>query len=48
MENLEIGMKYSYCYKVPIEKTVPYLYPEVEELQVMPKVFTSGFIEMFK
>ena len=49
MENLEIGMKYSYCYKVPIEKTVPYLYPEVEELQVMPKVFTSGFmIGMFE
>ncbi|OUR72881.1 thioesterase [Arcobacter sp. 31_11_sub10_T18] len=49
MENLEIGMKYSYCYKVPIEKTVPYLYPEVEELQVMPEVFTSGFmIGMFE
>ncbi len=49
MEDLEIGMKYSYCYKVPIEKTVPYLYPEVEELQVMPEVFTSGFmIGMFE
>jgi len=49
MENLEVGMKYSYCYKVPIEKTVPYLYPEVEELQVMPEVFTSGFmIGMFE
>lgn len=32
-----------------MNKTVPYQYPEVEELQVMPKVFTSGYmIGMFE
>jgi fluoroacetyl-CoA thioesterase len=48
-KKLEIGMKYTYSYKVPIEKTVPYQYPEIEELQVMPKIFTSGYmIGMFE
>lgn len=44
MEKLEVGMKYTYSYTVPLEKTVPYLYPEVDELQEMPEVFTSGFM----
>ncbi len=49
MKKLEVGMCYSYTYQVPLNKTVPYQFPEVEELQVMPEVFTSGFmIGMFE
>lgn len=44
MENLNVGIQYSYTYKVPLEKTGPYLYPELKELQTMPQVFNSGFM----
>lgn len=48
-KKLEVGMRYTYKYKVPMDKTVPYQYPEIEELQIMPKVFTSGYmIGMFE
>ncbi len=29
---------------MPESKTVPYIYPESEEFQIMPKVFSTGFM----
>lgn len=31
-------------YKVPADKTVPYLYPEAHDFQIMPTVFATGFM----
>ncbi len=31
-------------FKVPAEKTVPHLYPEAHEFQMMPTVFATGFM----
>ncbi len=39
-ENLE----HEFSFTIPESKTVPYLYPEAPELQLMPKVFATGFM----
>ena len=45
MENsLKEGMSFEFKYKVPEDKTVPFLFPEFQEGKVMPKVFASGFL----
>lgn len=41
---LQAGLKHRFAYKVPEEKTVPHLYREAPELQVMPEVFATGFM----
>jgi fluoroacetyl-CoA thioesterase len=41
---LKPGLTYRFAYRVPAEKTVPYLYPEALELAQMPKVFATGFM----
>jgi fluoroacetyl-CoA thioesterase len=41
---LKPGLTYRFSYKVPESKTVPFLYPEAPDLQVMPKVFATGFM----
>jgi fluoroacetyl-CoA thioesterase len=41
---LKAGLKYSFAYTVPVSKTVPRLYEEAPELQVMPEVFATGFL----
>ena len=38
------GLKHRFTYTVPVEKTVPYTFPEAAELQAMPKVFATGFM----
>jgi fluoroacetyl-CoA thioesterase len=38
------GLKHAFTYTVPVEKTVPYTFPEAVELQAMPKVFATGFM----
>jgi len=43
-DSLQPGLIVDFKYKVPESKTVPYLYPEMEEGQVMPKVFATGFL----
>jgi fluoroacetyl-CoA thioesterase len=43
-DSLKPGLIVDFKYKVPESKTVPYLYPEMEEGQVMPKVFATGFL----
>jgi fluoroacetyl-CoA thioesterase len=41
---LRAGLKHRFSYRVPGSKTVPRLYPEASELQVMPEVFATGFM----
>ena len=43
-DSLKPGLIVDFKYKVPENKTVPYLYPDIEEGQVMPKVFATGFL----
>lgn len=43
-ESLEPGLEYEFAYTVPRDKTVPCLYPEAPEFQVMPEVFATGFL----
>ncbi|HVY59088.1 MAG TPA: thioesterase family protein [Xanthobacteraceae bacterium] len=41
---LKAGLTHRFAYTVPENKTVPYLYPEASDFQVMPKVFATGFM----
>lgn len=41
---LKPGLSYEFKFKIPENKTVPFLYPEASEFQVMPKVFATGFM----
>ena len=42
--SLRVGLKHRFAYKVPMNKTVPYTYPEAPEIASMPKVFATGFM----
>ena len=41
---LKPGLRHSFSYKVPENKTVPYTYPESPVIAQMPKVFATGFM----
>jgi fluoroacetyl-CoA thioesterase len=41
---LKPGLTLEFDYVVPENKTVPYIYPESEEFQHMPRVFSTGFM----
>lgn len=41
---LEPGLKHSFSYAVPENKTVPFTYPESPEIAAMPKVFATGYM----
>ena len=41
---LQPGLTFEFKFKVPENKTVPYLYPEAPEFQVMPKVLATGYM----
>ena len=41
---LHPGATAQHSFRVPAEKTVPYLYPEAHEFQQMPTVFATGFM----
>ena len=41
---LKPGLKHSFSYVVPENKTVPFTYPESPEIAAMPKVFATGFM----
>ena len=43
-DSLKPGIEYELKYRVPESKTVPNLYPEAAEFQVMPRVFATGFM----
>jgi len=42
--DLKPGLTYEFQYIVPEDKTVPFLFPDIEEGKVMPKVLASGFM----
>jgi fluoroacetyl-CoA thioesterase len=41
---LKPGLIFEFSYRIPEEKTVPRLYPESPEFQVMPRVLATGFM----
>ena len=41
---LQPGLTHRFTYEVPTSKTVPNLYPEAEDLVIMPEVFATGFM----
>ena len=41
---LEEGMGFEFAYTVPLEKTVPHLFPEFPEGGRMPEVLATGFL----
>jgi len=43
-DTLQAGIKASFSYTVPVEKTVPHIYRESPEMQEMPAVFATGFM----
>jgi len=43
-ETLQVGLKHTFAYTVPENKTVPYTYPESPIIAGMPKVFATGFM----
>jgi fluoroacetyl-CoA thioesterase len=46
-DSLKPGLEYELVYRVPENKTVPFLYPEAPEFQQMPRVFATGFMVGF-
>ncbi len=42
--SLKPGLKHQLIFRVPEEKTVPYLYPESPDFSAMPKVLATGFM----
>ena len=43
-QTLKPGLTHRFAYRVPVEKTVPFLYPEASDLAAMPNVFATGFM----
>jgi fluoroacetyl-CoA thioesterase len=43
-ERLQAGMNFEFSYVIPRERTVPHLYPDIEEGAVMPEVFATGYM----
>ena len=43
-ESLKAGIEHELRFRVPDSKTVPALYPESPEFQVMPRVFATGYM----
>ena len=42
--SLQPGLTHTFKFKVPENKTVPHLFPESSEFQVMPNVLATGFM----
>lgn len=43
-DSLKPGVSHRFTYRVPREKTVPFLYPEAADLSAMPEVFATGYM----
>ena len=43
-DSLQVGLEYELRFRVTENKTVPALYPESPEFQVMPRVFATGYM----
>ena len=46
-DTLAAGIAHTLKFRVPPDKTVPYLYPEATLFQNMPEVFATGFMVAF-
>ncbi|MGE0008796.1 MAG: thioesterase family protein [Parvibaculaceae bacterium] len=42
--SLKPGLSHRFVYRVPREKTVPFLYPEAADFRAMPEVFATGYM----
>lgn len=43
-ESLQAGLTFTHHYKVPTDKTVPYVFQESDLFQAMPPVFATAFM----
>ena len=43
-DSLRPGLSFEFKFRVPENKTCPYVLPEAPELQLMPKVLATGFM----
>lgn len=43
-DTLKAGLEHELRFRVPESKTVPALYPEASEFQIMPRVFATGYM----
>lgn len=43
-DTLKPGLKHTFTFSINESKTVPALYPESEEFQIMPNVFATGYM----
>jgi fluoroacetyl-CoA thioesterase len=43
-DSLKPGLTFQFKFAVPENKTVPYLFPEATEFQVMPNVLATGYM----
>jgi fluoroacetyl-CoA thioesterase len=43
-DTLRPGLTFEFKFRVPENKTVPYLYPEAPEFQLMPNVLATGYL----
>ena len=43
-DSLKSGLTFEFSYQVSEDKTVPFLYPDIPEGQVMPRVLATGFM----
>jgi len=43
-DTLRPGLTSEFKFRIPENKTVPYLYPEAAEFQLMPKVLATGYM----
>ena len=43
-ETLKAGLEGTFRYRVPDNKTVPFIYEEAQDFQSMPRVFATGFM----
>ena len=46
-DTLAVGLEHTLTYRVPRERTVPFLYPEASPFRVMPEVFATGYLVGF-
>ncbi|NEU30687.1 thioesterase family protein [bacterium LRH843] len=44
IKSLQVGIEHEIKFVVPQSKTVPKLYPELEEFGAMPEVFATGYL----
>ena len=43
-DSLRAGLEGVFRYRVPDSKTVPHIYPEAPDFQLMPRVFATGYL----